>query len=263
MKPAKTKDETRAWPALLFLAFSLALFGGVFYYIGGLPTAMNLISQVWPGVLGAGPAQPTAEATVTVDAAAIAAAKMTYAEQIESQQSLLRLADGDVESFKVDSVKSLKDTALVDITARFRDQTSAPGQMRFVRKGGLWYFVTITGLRTATTNGMADFVNTEESIAPTGTPEERLAEVGVEKPDQGVLQTIAQQQVINQPVVNELLAGEYDWYELGTPVAGSRTFTIPVSFGGSEGTTSTGRLVMLDVHVEGKDRVFITTLSEN
>lgn len=260
---ATPKSDSRAWPAVVFLLVSLVLFGGVVYYVGGLPGVLSLVEQVWSPADGGGAANASLTPTITIDAAAMNAAKLTYAEQIESQEALDHLADGDVKSFTVDSVKSDGESALVRITARFRDDSRAPGELRFVHRGQIWYFVTISGLRAVDTNRLADLVNPGRSISPTATPDEKLADVGVKKPDQGVLQTIAQQQIINQPVVRDLIAGEYSWYELGRPVPGSRTFTIPITFGGSEETTIAGRIILLAVHTEGKDRLFITTLSQD
>lgn len=257
------KTGKRAPVALLFLLFAAVLFGAVFYYVGGVSGVMSMLGGASPTPSGAGSNSASAAASVSISADAREASELTYAEQIESQEIIDRLADGDVTSFVVDEVNGGKDSALVRITARFRDGTRAPGDMRFIRRGEVWYFVTITGLRPADTGGIADDVNTQESIEPLVTSKEKLAEVGVVEPDEGVVRTIAQQQVVNQPVIRDLLAGEYTKYRLGKPVLGSNTFTIPVTVSGSEETTVAARIIVIAKNVEGKDRLFITTFSQD
>lgn len=252
-------------PMLAVLILTAALFAVVCWYLGGIDGISSLVEAE----LAPKPSEVVATSTVSpapavsVGATETTAAKLVYAEQIESQENIDKLADGDVASFRVDSAKVASDSAIVRITIKMHDGTSAPGALRFVRSGELWYFATITGLRSSRTGGEADEIGSSESVTATITADEKLAAVGVEVPDADVIRVIAEQQVINQPLVRDLIAGEYQWYTLGKPVNGPYTFTIPVKFGGSEETTIAGAITIIAKNVEGQDRLFITTFKRD
>lgn len=259
---ASAPRRSRVMLAVILLVVAVATLAAVVYLTDGV----SLVSGLFGGKPSPGAAAPpaaVATATATVDPNDLEAAKLTYAEQIESQENIDRLADGDLKAFTVDSVKSGADAALVRITAEFRDGTRAPGALRFVRKDQRWYFTTITGLREAETGGIADETNSAKSISPTVTADQKLAAVGITEADKDVLRTIAEQQVANQSVIRDLLSGEYKNYALAKPVIGSSTFTIPVTIGGGGETTVGAKIVVIAKNIEGKDRVFITTFKRD
>ena len=259
-QPEPSAAPRRLLVALVALLVALALFAAAFVYVGGVDGVTSLLA----GQFGAsGPAVATRNPSASVGATDLAAAKLVYAEQIESQDNIDRLADGDIASFSVDSTQSDETSAIVQITVKFKDGTTAPGAMRFVRSGQLWYFTTISGLRLGATGGMADSVNSSQSIASTTTVDEKLASVGVEEPDAAVLKTIAQQQIVNQPLARDLIAGEYKWYTLGKPVAGPDTFTIPVKYGSSTESTLGASIIVIAKDIEGEDTLFITTFKRD
>jgi len=256
------RSSKRVAISLLFLVLALVLFCGALYYVGGIDYLMSLFGKKTPAVstLRKNASQAT---TSSVSAAELESASQVYAEQIESQGNIDRLSDGDIASFTVDKIKQDSKSAIVSITARFKDGTSAPGDLRFVHNGELWYFLTITGLRPDGTGGLAGITNSAESIAPTVTADEKLAEVGVITPDEGVVRTIAEQQLVNQPIIRDLLSGEYELYTMGKPVTGPSTFTIPVTITSSKESTVSASVVVISKYVEGKDSLFITTFKKN
>jgi hypothetical protein len=259
------RTSNRVTRAVLVVVLALAIFGAAFYYAGGMEFVQSLLggSPSKPGVGTPAASQPaSASASRSIDAADLTAAKIVYAEQIESQVNIGRLAAGDITRFTVDKVDVRANEALVSITATFKDKTKAAGAMRFVKAGDLWYFTTITGLRSAKTGGFADSVSSGSAIAPTMSADEKLAAVGVKEPDAGVLATIAEQQKLNQSIVTALLAGEYKTYELGKPETGASTFTIPVTIGGPKESGVKASIVLISKNVEGKDRIFITTFKK-
>ena len=262
--PTPSKNRGRVLAPLVFLVLAAAVFAGVLYYVGGISGAMNLINGAIPAPTNQPAAGPTpasaVETSTAADPEAMVAAKLTYAEQIESQTNIERLARGDIASFTVDSVKLGKYESIVRVTARFVDRTHAPGEMRFARRGSDWYFVTITGLRTAETHGLADSTNSAKSIATSVTVDKKLAEAGVIEPDQGVLDTIAEQQSVNRPAVASLLDGTVKRFDLDKPILGSGTFTIPVTILDHRGGTKPAEIVVISKNVEGVERLFITTV---
>jgi hypothetical protein len=249
----------------LLTLLALGIFLGVLFFAGGMDVVTGLFSRNAAGsggsrsVATAPAASASVEPTVAPAKSELEMAKYIYAEQIESQANLNKLADGKVESIRIDSVDVSGDSSLVKVTVDFKDGTRAPGGMRFRRVGGVWYFQTITGLRSAKTGGSADSVDAASKVAEPLDADVKLAQVGVKTPDSGVLSTIAEQAKVNQPLFRDLMAGKYKSYSLGTPVEGPNTFTIPVTIEGSSESSISASIVLIAKTVEGTDRVFLTT----
>jgi hypothetical protein len=249
------------WFLVLLLAVGLLV--AAYFYAGGIGALQSLLNggRVAPAGTSSAPAASVPASSTPADA--MAAAKIAYAEQIESQQNISRLAKGNIAWFSVDGVKKTSDAAIVRITAHFRDGTSAPGEMRVVKSGDLWFLTTVTGLRPSQTGGLADATNAARSIAPSVTPDQKLAEVGVTHPDAAVLNALAEQELVNQPTVKALLAGEYQRYDLGAPVAGENTFTLPIVMRGKGEAATNGKIIVISQNVEGSNKLFITTFKRD
>lgn len=256
MSSAAPKAGNRVLLALFFLLLALGLFGGVFRYVGGVEGVKTLLA-------GTGTNPDSTAARPSISPVALDAAKYMYAEQVQSQDDLRSLVAGKMTSFTVDAVNAGKDSAIVPITAYFRDHTQAPGALKFVRRGGAWYFVSLSGLRPSTTSGFADVVAAGKSIDPSGTASQRFANLVVSETQRGVLRTLAEQQTANQPVLRDLLSGEYKRYEVGRPVKGSNTYTIPVTVVAADETTTAARIVVITAHVEGTKSLFISTFERD
>jgi hypothetical protein len=265
---AEQPKPRRGWLVFWVLVVLLALgaFVGVLFYGGGLDAA----KQFYAGYMRGSSASPTpstastsADATANLSPEALEAAKYVYAEQIESQVNLDKLADGQVSIVRVGTVDTQSDESLVNVTVVFKDGTSAPGALRFRRVGGVWYFETITGLRSGASGGSADTVQDATDAAEPVGADAKLAEVGVKEPDPGVLSTFAEQTKVNQPLFRDLMAGEYASYVVGVPVAGANTFTIPITMKGTAESTAGATMVLVAKTVEGEDRVFLTTFKKD
>ena len=253
---APPKSRSRVLSALLFLLLSLALFGGVFFYVGGVAGVKSLLA-------GVGRRSDSTAARPSISPIALDAAKYMYSEQIQSQDDIQSLIAGKMTSFTVDAVNAGSDSAIVPITAYVRDRTQAPGALRFIKRGSVWYFVSLSGLRPSRTNGFADVVASGGSLDPSLTAQQRFANMVVSETQRGVLRTLAEQQVVNQPTVRDLLSGEYKRYEVGKPVKGSKTYTIPVTVVAADETTISARIVVISAHVEGTNRYFISTFERD
>lgn len=252
---------------LVFLLFvvvvaALGAFVWALFFAGGLDAITGVYQKYAagnPAVKSPSVSVATSDTAVRITKEQLAAAKYVYAEQIESQENLDMLADGDVRSVDIDSVDVNQDAALVNLTVHFEDGTSALSGIRFLRVDGVWYFRTITGLRSEKTGGDADAVGLGRVVAQPIDPDTKLAQVGVVAPDEGVLRTLATQQLASQPVFRDLMAGEYERYTLGKPVVGPDTFTIPVVIMGSKESTISAEIVLIAKTVESHDRLFLTT----
>jgi hypothetical protein len=253
--------KTRSRPVLGAVVV-LALVAVAAYLIVSSPSVISASrAPSWRPAGGVSLAAATA--SLPVDAAALAAARLTYAEQVESQNNINLLAEGQIASFAVNKVDAQPDSAIVYVTANFTDGTKAPGQMRFVKSGDMWFFVTITGVRDASTYGFADVTNNAQTIATTATAEQKLAELGITDPDPGVVATIAEQQVANQPTFTALLNKQYKRFDMGAPTHGPDTYTLPVTMVRSKNATETGRVILITKNVEDRDLTFITTFERD
>jgi len=253
--PAPTR--VRWWPIAL-LVIALALFVGVFFWVGGIDGVRSML-----GMRPGEPTKPASAASVpasaTVPSASLAAAKIVYAEQIESQEMVHRLANGEATALEVLSTKADDESAIAQVRVTFRSGVRVRGTVRLVKSDGVWYFVTLTRSSESKILEGFDPLKPYANGSWTDAVDTELEEAGVTDPDTGVLQTIAQQQLANQPVMLEVVSGKPVRYDFGNVVKGPKTFTIPVT-NHTDATASPGRIVIIAKTVEGVDRLFITTL---
>jgi hypothetical protein len=256
------KRSHKVLVAVLTFVLAVAVFGAVFVYAGGMDLVKPLLGGSPSAPAGGQPAASapaTRTATTSTGAAELEVATLAYAEQIESQTNISLLASGGIKSFAVEKLDVQPSVALVTITAQFRDGTSAQGALRFVKSGETWYFTMITGLRGTETGGLADSVRKGSAIPAAESTEEKVVIAGVGTPDQGVLDTIITQQKLNQAAIRALLAGKYKNCELGKPVAGPSTFTIPITMSSPGESPVKASIVLVAKTVGGKDRIFIAS----
>ncbi len=251
----------RSLLAILVLLLAVMCMGFVLLFDG-----IDLATRFLERYLGEREAPVTEEEPIDPDAPTseeIETAKYIYAEQIESQVNLRKLADGEVEFLELGAVSIADNDALMDIRATFTDGTSAPGAVWFARLGETWYFRTITGLRPEVTEGSADTVQAAEEPRRPLTADEKLLEVGVRDPDEGVLTTLANSQAVNRPVIAGLVAAEYTRIDIGRPEDGAQTVSIPVTMTLVDGSSVEAVIVMITKTVEYRERVFLTAFTES
>jgi hypothetical protein len=248
---------------VVFFLLALAVVGAAFYFVGGVDYVTSLlgIGQA-PDSGGATPAAVPAASTPTVvsttklelpPGVSPELAKRMYVEQIQSQDDFNKMTAGQVALFEVTSVKSGADAASAFVTARFTDGSSAPGVIKLVKRGGAWYFVSITGLNE---NG-GTAVNSQKGDA------EVVSESGIKDFDYAVINTIVAQQEANQTIIVGLVDGSFSTITFGKPVSGAGTTVVPSSFAGTDAKTIAGEAVMIHT-TDGKAKyTFLTSFRTN
>jgi hypothetical protein len=248
----------RWWPVAL-LVLALALFAGVFFWLGGIDGVRALLNNKPDAATTPASPAASAPASAPVVPSVPDAARLAYAEQIESQSMIGHLAAGDVTSMELLSAESGETTAVAQARVRLIDGSQVQGSVRLIKSGNMWYFVTLT--RTGGSVKTSGTDEPAERVLATTTAEvdAKLAAVGVKTPDQGILDTIVEQQKANQSALREVASGKRVRYDFGKVVKGPQTFTIPVT-NHAEGAAHPGRIVIISKNVEGIDRLFVTTL---
>jgi len=252
--------------ALAVLAVMVVAVAGVFYLAGGADLIASAASSSSPVLTAVASTVPTLPAGVDENLA-----KRMYAEQVESHSNLALLAQGQFSWFTIDKVqiKQVKgstdstEAALVSITSRLKDGTGAPGVLLFTRHAGNWYLFTMTGLRPASTAGLAEVTNAVTSLQASRTPAAILVDsgTGVTTFDEGVMGTIASGQAANQDVVARIMNRSVRKLTLGKPEVGVNTVSVPVTFSGTSAET-TGSLVLIQKTIDGTDLDFLTSFSK-
>lgn len=77
-------------------------------------------------------------------------ARTMIEEQEASQESIMRLLNGEVADVTVDAVTVSDTTAQVKITARFKDGTTIPGTVDLVMIDNMWYMQKVTAEQGST-----------------------------------------------------------------------------------------------------------------
>lgn len=212
-----------------------------------------------PSTPAAKPA-PTVAATTSALPAGLTeeAAKDIYAQQIESRANITHLAKGEVSSIVANKVVVKNAVADVSITAKFSDRTQAPGTMRFVQRGGAWYFFSITGLRPDSVGGLAKSTNDAKALEASRSAATVLAQNGFTTIDMDIVKTIATQQSENQAIVAQLMDRSATMITMSAPQPGTGTTTVPITVSGPKGLSLKGSLVLVNKTIDGKDLWFVT-----
>jgi hypothetical protein len=268
--------------SVLVLVLALGVFAAAVWYVGGVDYVMGLLGAGSPAP--AAPAQQAASTTATSTVGRPIAgtttsgglnlpagvdemlAKRMYVEQIESTVNLAKLANGDVTRFVINRVDATDTTATISLNAMFSDGTSAPGVMYLVKRSGSWYFLSIGGMNMTKASGLAAGVgvggSTEIVESNLSDVTETLSGLGIKTFDTGVINSILSQQSVNQPLLKDVVGGTYTTIEMGKPLAGAGTSSVPVTLKGKSGVAQSGRLVLIKASVDGHDLTFLTTFSK-
>ncbi len=259
-------------PLILFL-LALAVVGAAFYYVGGVDYVTSLLGMGSAPDTGGAPAAAVV-ATSTPGAVSTTElqlppgvspelAKRMYVEQIQSQVNLNKMAAGAITRFDVTSVKATADAASVFVTVYFSDGTSAPGVIQLVKRGGSWYFMSITGLSTDQATGLADTVN-EGTVAQGAQSDAKVvSESGVTDFDYGVINTMLAQQTANQTIITGVVDGSLTTIALGKPVKGAGTTVVPANLSGKDAKPIAGEAVMIHTTDGNTKYLFLTSFRTN
>lgn len=258
------RKSSKVTLAVLVFVLALVIFGAAFYYAGGMELVQPLLGGLLsPSGTGTPAASTPASASVSslptgVDTDMI---KRMYVEQIESAVNIEHLAAGQFKSITIDKVVTSGDTdADVAITAELKDGTKAGGVIQVVKRGGNWYFFSITGLGNA--GGFSSSINTASSKETSEALASEASEAGVKTFDADVMSTIANQQAANQEIMTGLVDGSVTKLVFGAPQAGSGTVSLPITVSGPKGAAYEGSALLVTKTVDGKDRTFITTFKK-
>lgn len=222
---------------LLFVLAAIAL-GAVFYFFDGASvvkayTGFDLAGFDWFGLFASeepepGPGMPPGTTTATPDPSAGLQlpqgvseefALRLWQEQIDSQENIEKLVNGEVKELKIGVSEYDAYEGLTQVVAVFDDGTSAPGELHMAKQGENWYVRYLSGLRERDTGGSADTVNTDG-----GEPETPLPDI--EDVDVAVLNTMFAEQDKSQEVFQDYLQGNVQRVVIREVQMGAGTATI-------------------------------------
>lgn len=256
---APERGRGRVILAVVVFILAVALFAAAFYFLGG----MDLIGPLLGVGVVSSPKSPAASASTSASVTPTstpydaALGKRMYVEQVESQGNIGRLAAGKIATLTVAEVAVKGDSAVVSLTARFVDGTSAPGAMQLVKRGSSWFFFAITGMRDDRTGGLADSVNSAASMEQSETLALEFRQAGIRSVDPSIVRTLFDQQSANQEVYSGLIDGRYVACGFGKPVRGAGTVTVPTTLVGKSGPIDRGSVVLIRKTVAGTDLLFL------
>lgn len=182
-----------------------------------------------------------------------------FLEQVESQDNLGRLVDGELTSISADNVVQTDDGAIVYVTARFSDGTSGPGYLRLVKKDSGWYYASVAGGNEAAA-GLSSTVSDGKESDVQRTDDEVIEHVGSTVFDSGVITAIISQSKKNSSLAKDLVAGEISSINFGKPKSGAGTVTLPATIDYRTGADRKGQTVLVAKTIDGRQYYFMTTL---
>ena len=247
---------------VLFFILALAVLAGAVYYVGGVGYVTSLLNKgaAPGGSSNTNPAAGAAAAVPTSTAPAVSTtqlqlpagvtedlAKRMYVEEIQSQVNLNKMAAGEIARFDVTKVElsKNKDAAAIRVQAYFTDKTSAPGIIQLVKPAGAWYFMSFTGLNTATASGYAEPTNQGTVAFGLQSNQKVIADSGVTEFDYGVINTLLAAQTADQTIVTGIVDGTLSKIGLGAPLKGAGTTTVPANLTGSAPKPVAGEAVLI------------------
>lgn len=224
---------------LIVLVVAVLAFGAAVVWAGGINEALLLVglsnpataAQPVTGPAGGGSGATTSTAT-TSSAGAVppadplprSARAAMYREQLQSQDSIGRLVNNEVESLTFGVVDESANSAVVPVTAKFRSGSSVSGSMKLKNYDDLWYFFSLTSSDGGT---------------------EAPPSSGV---DSSVVSVITRQQASaeNQEMItNGLLGGGYTVARVTGVQKGSGTATVKVVLSGGSEAESEGEFLCI------------------
>jgi hypothetical protein len=226
---------------LIVLVVAVLAFGAAIVWAGGINEALVLVGLSSPATaaqppvtLPGGSASNATSSTATTSSAGAASAadalpksakSAMYREQLQSQTSIVRLVNNEVESLSFGAADESSDTAAVPVTAKFRSGSDVSGTMKLKNYDDLWYFFSLTSSDGGT---------------------ERPPSSGI---DSSVVSVITRQQASaeNQEMIqNGLLGGGYTVARVTGVEKGSGTATVKVAVSGGSEAESQGEFLCIE-----------------
>lgn len=262
---APRSGSRRALIAGFLLVVMLAVFAAAFLAFGGVQIVHGLLGSQ-PVALSGGPnAQGVPVATSTPSASITLPpgvdetfAKRVYVEQLESQENIQKLVNGEVTKFTYGKVDRTTSDAVINMRAYFKDGTSAPGIVGMAAKQGTWFFAYIAGRAPATTAGLASSVSRGvDENSP-----QHLAKIAAAKVDTEVVSTMLSQELQSQETLAGLVAGKQREMIVDGVTTGQGTATLAITMKSTGGVESKAELICITKQVDGKQSWFITTFKK-
>jgi len=217
MNQQPSTSRTSVALAGVFVILALAAFGAAFYLFDGAGIVLDAydmaVAAITPAPEPAPQAPPKSqEATLVLPAGMPTEfALRLWQEQVDSQEMIAKLRDGDVASLKVTGVEKSGDEAKLNVVVTLKDGSSAPGVIGF-RRFGDQYFVAYA---TSERGGLAGASTSDLPV--------------VEEIDPQLLSTILAEQVKSQAIIAEYLGGHVKQVNVEAVKPGPNTATVEVA----------------------------------
>lgn len=230
--------------AALAVVLAAAAFGVAFYLFDGVALVTELIA----GEAGDPPAvsQPPA----TPDDRLVLPQGMTeefalrlWQEQIDSQELIGRLVEGDISRLDISKVASDTNEATLTVSVTLSDKTKVPGVIGLRKFGDEWYVAFASQRRDG------------KIVRPIGDLPT------VEDVDIALLNTILDQQQQSQEVISEYLGGTVTSLTLEKPTPGPNTVTLAVEMQETHGE-GYARIVAIKSEKAGRPLWFLARFTK-
>jgi len=256
----KKRRSSSALVWFLVVVLALAAFVGAIIYAGGFGQVLTLtgLDDAFSGLFnssgsasvtataGAATTPPASTTTTTSGSGGAAASELgipdealeqMYKEQLQSQENLKRLVDGEVTTLELGTADVSGDTAYVPVTVSFTDGTRLSGQLHLERFSGKWYFYSIRANATR-----SDDVSYPDGI------------------DEDVVSTIVEQQATDasQDYINRaILQGGFDSGQISAVKKGSGTAKVELTLSGGPMDQEKSQFVLVRKVAEGSTYWFV------
>lgn len=165
-----------------------------------------------------------------------------WQEQLDSQRSIGRMADGDIERISIDDVNYTEDESKLKITAYLDGGGSAQGYITMRRMGEHWYFTNLSG------------VAGERPYTESDVPD--VSDVDVD-----LVNVMLEQQAASGMVLEEYATGAVEEVIIDdiTTGPGTKTLAIRMNETHEEGIAD---IVLVSKDIDGKTVWFITRFTK-
>lgn len=244
MVEQQSTSRRTVWLAALAVVLAAAAFGVAFYLFDGVTLVTELLAGQTSG-------QPSVtQPPTTPDDKLVLPPGMPeefalrlWQEQLDSQELIGRLVEGDITRLDISKVTSDTNEATLTVSVTLSDKTKVPGVIGLRKFGDEWYVAFASQRR-------------DGKIAR---PTSDLPEA--EEVDIALLNTILDQQQQSQEVISEYLGGIVTSLTLEDPTPGPNTVTLAVEMQETHGE-GYARIVAIKSETAGRPRWFLARFTK-
>lgn len=231
-----------------FLVLAVVAFAAAFFLFNGVDWVKPLMAIVAPQPAQSPAVKKPAPTRLVLPAGMTEeAALRLWQEQVDSQAMIEKLVGGEVASLKIDKVDKSGDEALLTVTVKMKDGSSAPGTIGMRQYAGKWYVAFAAGDR-------AD--DSAAKPGPGDTPLPSLSDVDIK-----LLSTMLAEQTKSQSVIEEYLAGIVKEVFIEDVKAGPQTATMNVEMDETHGD-GYAKLVAIQSDNQGSPAWFLARFTK-